>query len=472
MNRWAVLLPELILAATVGLVLFLDLFLPAARKRWLSGLALLGALLSLSCLWLAPQGAFDVATTGDFLGGLFRALILSALALVLLSSWDFDRVWGRPLAEYLVLLLSAALGMLFLVQSQELILLYIGLELATFPLVLLTAFRPADPKSAEGGLKYLLLAALASSLFLFGLSLIYASTGATQMKEVANAISGHGFGPMLLLGLLCVLVGVGFKLALVPFHFWAPDAYEGAPTPVAAFLSVASKTAGFALAVRLLGNMLPGLRAEWGSILAILSVASMTWGNLAAFHQTDLKRLLAYSSIAQAGNILMGLVAFQSQGLSALVYYLMAYLFTNLAAFAVVIAVERTWGGTRIEDMAGLAQTSPRLALVLLLSFLSLAGIPPLAGFTAKFYLFTAVFGQGYTWLVVAAVVNSAISLYYYLRVIRVLYILPPAEKSPKIARLPVSLGLVLLITTAGILVVGVFPYYFIHFSMQAFRGF
>jgi NADH-quinone oxidoreductase subunit N len=331
------------------------------------------------------------------------------------------------------------------------------LETATFPLVLLAAYRPADPRSAEGGIKYLIIAALGSAIFLFGLSLIYAVTGVTRITLLANAIA-NGFGPLLILGVLCLLAGIGFKLALVPFHMWAPDTYEGAPTPVTAFLSVASKTAGFALALRILASALPAVRAEWGMVLAALSAASMLLGNLAAIPQTNLKRLLAYSSIAQAGYAVMGLVAFQTIGLSALLFYLAAYLFTNLGAFAVVIAVERATGSTDLAAYAGLAQRSPRLALILMLSLLSLAGIPPLAGFTAKFYLFAAVYGQGYVWLVFLGVINSAISLYYYLRVIRAAYILPPAPQAAGLPPLPAALSAALAIALAGILLLGVYP--------------
>jgi NADH-quinone oxidoreductase subunit N len=457
MSDWLRLLPEIVIALTIGLVLLADLIFRDNRKQSLVWLAFLGSLGALVLVWTAPAGAFGGAFVNDMLARFLKSLILGATSLVLLSAWDFERVWHRPQGEFLMLLLSSTLGMLFMASGNELILLYVGLELATFPLVLLTAYRPADIKSAEGGLKYLIIATLGSAIFLFGLSLVYATTGVTRLSLLANAIS-TGFGPLLILGVLCLLAGIGFKLALVPFHMWAPDTYEGAATPVTAFLSVASKTAGFALALRLLAGALPAVRAEWSMVLAALATASMFLGNLAAIPQTNLKRLLAYSSIAQAGYVVMGLVAFQTIGLSALLYYLAAYLFTNLAAFAVVIAIERATGSTDLPAYTGLAQRSPRLALVMMLALLSLAGIPPLAGFTAKFYLFAAVYSQGYLWLVFVAVINSAISLYYYLRVIRAIYITVPVADAPALPKLPLALAAVLTVTMIGILFLGVYP--------------
>ncbi len=468
MTGWLRLLPEIVLALTIGVVLGGDLFFNTVRRKWLSPLALGGAAAALILIWVAPGGEFGRAWTGDMLGRYLKTIIMLALGLTILSAWDFEEMWRRPRGEFLILLLASALGMLFLASGSELVLLYVGLELTTFPLVLLTAFRPADIKSAEGGLKYLVMAAMGSAILLFGLSLIYAATGVTRIPELAGAVAQADSELVILLGVVCVLAGIGFKLALVPFHMWAPDAYEGAPTPVTAFLSVAGKTAGFALALRLLVNGLSAGQAEWGQILAVLAVASMFLGNLAAIPQTNLKRLLAYSAIAQAGYMVMGLVAFEIIGISSLLFYLGTYLFTNLGVFAVVIAVERVTGSTDMPAYTGLAQRSPRLGLAMLLALLSLAGIPPLAGFAAKFYLFTAVFSQGYVWLVVIAVINTAISLYYYLRVIRVIYILPPDKNAPACMPISIPLAIVLLITVLGILVLGIYPGPFVELARAA----
>jgi len=469
MSGWLRLLPEFILMATAGAVLLADLILPRTQRRWLTPVAFVGTVATLLALWFGtPGGEFGGAFLADGLAAYLKTLILSALGLVLLLAWDFDKVWGRPLGEYLILLLSSALGMMFLASGTELILLYVGLELATFPLVLLTAYRPQDRKSAEGGLKYLILATLGSAILLFGFSLLYAAFGVTRSAELVAALAQAPGNLLAIFGLLCVLAGIGFKTALVPFHMWAPDAYEAAPTPVTAFLSVASKSAGFALALRLLVGALPQLRPEWSQVLAALAAVTMLLGNFAAIPQTNLKRLLAYSSIAQAGYIVMGLIAYHTLGLSSLLYYLTAYLFTNLGAFAVVVALERATGSSDLPAYTGLAQRSPRLALVMLLAFLSLAGIPPLAGFTAKFYLFAAAYGQGYSWLVLLAVLNSALSLFYYLRVVRSMYILPPEAGAPALPRLPLPLATVLLICVLGILVLGVYPGPFVALARAA----
>ncbi|MBN1596416.1 NADH-quinone oxidoreductase subunit N [candidate division FCPU426 bacterium] len=459
MSQWMLLLPECVLTIFLGVALTADLVLPALPRRVLALLVLLGLAVTAACVWWTPAGEFGGVFLNDGFGRFAKTIVLAAAALVVLCAWDFDLVWLRPWNEFLFLLLASVLGMFFIASGRELVLLYVGLELATFPIVLLTAYQPADPKSAEGGLKFLILAALASAVLLFGLSLIYAATGTTQLTVLSERLhQGAASSPLLLMGLLFLLAGLGFKIVLAPFHTWAPDAYEGAPTPVTVFMSVASKTAGFVLAVRILSVGLPAVRGTWGAVLAVLAAVTMTLGNLAAIPQQNIKRLLAYSSIAQAGYMVMGLVAFKPLGLSALLYYLAAYLFTNVAAFAVVIALERATGSVEIEAYYGLAERSPRLALLMLLALLSLAGIPPLAGFTAKFYLFAAVYGQGYIWLVVLAVLNSALSLYYYLRVIRAIYIHQPEENTPPLPSTPWPLSLVMAVTLLGILLLGVYP--------------
>ncbi|MCK5241633.1 NADH-quinone oxidoreductase subunit N [bacterium] len=458
MSNWFILLPEIILAFTIMLVLIVDLISTSCQRLWLGVLSLVGILLTVICLWIVPSGAFGEAFLNDGLARFIKSIVLLALLLVVLFSWDFDKVWGRPLGEYLVLLLSSGLGILFLASGTEMILLYIGLELTTFPLVLLTAYCPADKKSAEGGLKFLVLAALGAAVLLFGFSLIYAAAGTTQLQALVPALIQTGNTPLVLMGLLCILAGLGFKMALVPFHMWVPDAYEGAPTAITAFLSVAGKTAGFVLAIRILATGFPVQVSEWSRIFAVLAAVTMCLGNFAAIPQTNMKRLLAYSSIAQAGYIVMGLVAFQVLGLSSILYYLTAYLFANLAAFGVVIAVERSSRSVELSAYHGLAMRSPRLALIMLLALLSLAGIPPLAGFAAKFYLFAAVYSEGYIWLVVLAVLNSALSLYYYLKVIRAIYIQKPAADAVQPVTVPLALTIVLVVTTFGILALGVYP--------------
>lgn len=473
MTGWVTLFPEIFVSLMIGVVLLLDLVLKNKSKHMVPVMVLVTGMLTLGLLWTNPFGSFGDSFVFDPLSRLIKTIIVCALLFVVLSSWNFEAYWKRPFGEYLVLLLSSTLGMMVLASSNELIILYVGLELATFPLVLLTAYRPQDKRSAEGGLKYLLLAAIGSAFLLFGLSLIYAIAGTTVIPALAHTLSDQGMSPIIVLGVIMVVAGIGFKLALVPFHMWAPDTYEGAPTPITAFLSIASKTAGFALALRLLAGAAPSVKPEWGLALSVLAAASMTLGNFAAIPQTNIKRLLAYSSIAQAGYMVMGLIAFDMLGLSSLLYYLIAYLFTNMAAFAVVIVIEKETGSVSIDAFKGLAQRAPRLALIMLLALLSLAGIPPLAGFTAKFYLFAGVFGQGHYWLVIVAVLNSAVSLYYYLTVIRKMYMVePPTELSATLVK-PITWPLVsvLVITLVGILMIGLWPHPFVTLAREAVAG-
>ncbi|MCD4814604.1 NADH-quinone oxidoreductase subunit N [bacterium] len=468
MMNWYHLQPEIIIAITMAVLLVLDLMVKSGQRKWLSVTALLGTVLALASLWWAPLGGFQQAFVLDGIGRYIKAIILGTAALVILCAWDFDLVWKRPLGEFFVLLLASTLGMLFLASGTELVLLYVGLELATFPLVLLTAYCPQDARSAEGGLKYLILAALGSAVFIFGFSLVYAITGATTLDVLRETVAACFDSPVVLTGLLLMLAGLGFKIGLVPFHMWVPDAYEGAPTPVTMFMSVAGKTAGLILAVRILAGAFSAVQETWGSFLAVLSAATMLLGNFAAIPQKNIKRMLAYSAIAQAGYLIMGLVAFEVMGISSMLYYLAAYLFTNLAVFAVVIAVERHTGSCDISAFNGLAQVSPQLGLIMMLALLSLAGIPPLAGFTAKFYLFAAVYGQGFVWLVVLAVLNSALSLYYYLRVVRAVYITPPAANAAGPWEVPAPLAIVLAVTVIGILLLGIYPGPFVEMARIA----
>ncbi len=461
-SSWLVLSPELIILVLAMTLIITGLLVKKSHSWGITLLVLIGLGLALAALWLGPQASFGQAFIVDGMAKILKTVVLAALGLLVLMVKDFEAVWKRPQVEFQTLLLFSGLGMMSLISSQELILMVVSLELTTFPLVLLTAFQPQNRRSAEGGIKYLLMAALGSAVLLFGLSLIMVVTGVTTYLGLAEIINAQVQHPLLVTGLVFVVAGVGFKIAMVPFHMWAPDAYEGAPTPVTAFLSIAGKTAGFALAIRLFAQAFPALQHHWVMALAILSALTMSLGNFAALVQTNIKRLLAYSSIAQAGYMLMGLVAFSQDGLAALLYYLMAYLVTTIAAFSVVIAMERGSGRTDLEAYRGLAERSPRLALLMLLALLSLAGIPPLVGFTAKFYLFTAAFSQGFGWLVLIAVLNSSLSVYYYLKIVRLMYI-EPSEDQPAVLLTPHwALSLTMVVAVIGVLLVGIIPNPFI----------
>jgi proton-translocating NADH-quinone oxidoreductase chain N len=361
--------------------------------------------------------------------------------------------------EFYTLLLFTALAISLIAAATDLILIYLAIELLSITSYVLTGYLREDPKSNEAAIKYFLYGAAASAVMLYGMSLLYGATGSTNLSEIATALreAEASLRGVVFPAAILLLVGFGFKIAAVPFHQWAPDAYEGAPTPVTAFLSVGPKVAGFAVLARVFLTALPSFQPDRVvALLAGISVVTMTFGNLVALTQRNIKRMLAYSSIAQAGYILLGVVAASTLGMTSLVFYLIVYSFTNLGAFIVVITFSNGGGGDAIEDYAGLSQRSPGLALAMVLFLLSLAGIPPLAGFVGKFYLFAAAMKEGFLWLVLVGVINSIVSLYYYLQVIRQMYIIPPrTEEAVPASR---ALSSALLIAMAGVLLLGIYP--------------
>jgi len=358
---------------------------------------------------------------------------------------------------YAALLLAAALGMMVLVSSRELVTMYVGLETSAVSLYGLAALAKKDVLSLEAGIKYLVIGALSTGVLLYGLALVYTATGTTSLDGIRAALAGQAPGPLMAVGVILVLLGVGFKITMVPLHVWTPDVYQGAPTPVSAFISVVSKSAGFIFAVRMFSFAFADLRQVWEPFVMVGAVLTMTVGNLAAIPQTSVKRLLAYSSISQAGYLLVGFLGTSSSGTSAVLFYLFVYTLANVAAFSVVIAFSAATGSDRLDDYAGLARRSPLLALVFTFSLLSLAGIPPLGGFIGKLYLFSAAMERGFLWLVVVAALNSVVSLYYYLLVLKRMYITEaPAGALPLRVSLPVKA--VLLLTTVGTLLVGILP--------------
>jgi NADH-quinone oxidoreductase subunit N len=365
---------------------------------------------------------------------------------------------------YAALLLAASLGMMVLVSSKELITMYVGLETSSVSLYGLAAISKKDDFSLEAGIKYLIIGAISSGLLLYGLSMAYVATGSTSLDAIRAAVTAQlhglpwkGFDPLLVLAVVFSLIGVGFKLSMVPLHVWTPDVYQGAPTPVAAFISVVSKSAGFVFALRLISFGFADLRQVWGPILIAVAVLTMSAGNLIAIPQKSVKRLLAYSSISQAGYILVGFLGAPAIAASSVIFYLLVYTLTNVAAFTVAIAFSSATGSDHLDDYAGLARREPVLALAFAFALLSLAGIPPLGGFVGKFYLFAAAMQNGYLWLVIIAALNSILSLYYYLLVLKRMYI---AEPAPAGARLqaPAAVKAVLLVTTVGIFWLGVLP--------------
>jgi NADH-quinone oxidoreductase subunit N len=453
-------LPEIALFLLAGLVLGLDLIWRPSRRGalgWVSAIGV-GLILIATGLFSRPGAEPQLVLGGmvrhDWTAFAFRTLILFATGVSCLLSIRLAGIGDR--GEYFALMLVSAMGMSLMASAADLIMLYLAIETTSIPLYVLAGFLKGDDKSAESGLKYFLFGALTSTVMLYGFSLLYGMTGETQIYRLADALRAAHPAPASLIAVaLLVLVGFGFKVAAVPFHFWTPDVYEGAPTPIAAFVSTASKAAGFAVLFRVMTLAFPSIEGFWAPALAGIAAATMTLGNLLAIPQKNIKRLLAYSSISHAGYALIGLVALSSLGRGSMLFYLLAYIVTNLAAFAVVILFAHSAGTEQIADYAGLSRRSPGLALALLVAFLSLAGMPPLAGFVAKFYVFAAAVESGLIWLAFLGVLNAIVGLYYYLTVLKVVYLYrSPDEAKPIVV--PTAQAVALAACVGAILLVGI----------------
>ena len=384
---------------------------------------------------------------------MFRLIFLFGAALTALFAMEETITGGK--GEFYLLLLASTFGMSLMAASADIIMLYLSIETTSLPLYVLAGFLLRDKKSVEGGVKYLLFGAMTSAVMLFGFSLLYGFTGTTQVYELAELLR-TGQIPIfsIVVAMILILIGFGFKISAVPFHFWAPDVYEGAPAPVAGFLSTASKAAGFVVLMRVLLAVFPGTASTWMIVIAIVATASMFIGNLLALGQRNIKRLLAYSSIAQAGYMLIGVAAGTKMGISAATYYIIAYLLTNLTAFGIVTVVAHSVGSNLISAYAGLSRRSPGLALAMLVSMLSLGGIPPFAGFIGKLLVLGSAVQADMVWLAVVGIINSIIALYYYLTVLKVIYLYRSEEES----KIQISRPWVfaLSISVFGIIVLGI----------------
>ena len=460
--------PELSVAILAAVVITVDLMV--RNKRILPIIAFVGLLVPLYFsiqLWdVGPKQAFSGTFQVDGFGLFFKYLVLGAAALVVLSSTEYEKRFGNHQGEYYALILFSATGMMLLASSTELITLYVALELTALPIAALAAFI-RESRSAESGMKFLVLSAVSSAVLLYGMVLVYGFTGSSQLNEIGFQISkpGTDLSPALMLGIVLITAGFGFKIAAVPFQMWAPDVYEGAPTPVTGFLSVASKAAGFAVIIRVFYTAFEfdTLSIEWATMIAVLSALSMSVGNLIAIRQDNIKRMLAYSTVAQAGYLMVGLAAISTlpggsdnAGPSGVLFYLAGYGMTNLTAFAVIIAVSNKTESDMIGTFAGLGRKSPFLASAMTLSMISLIGIPPTVGFMAKVYIFGAAMDTGLWWLVVIGVVNSAVSAYYYLRVVKVMYFSDIDESEP--LRPGVGVASAAFLAMAGTFIFGIFP--------------
>ena len=427
---WGLFQPEFILTAVAIGVLTLDFFLAASKKHWLAYISVGGvlitliAVLSLGDVKAAPFGGIFLQ---DSYATFFKVFLLVVTVVMLLGSVDYVKKSLTHPGEFYGILLFSVLGMMVMVSSAELLTAYIALELFTFSLYILAGFNLSNAKSSEASIKYILVGAFSTALMLYGISLIYGTLQTTTFAGIATALAGaREFQISFLAGLVLVMAGFGFKITAVPFHMWAPDVYEGSPTPVTGYLAVASKVVSFALLLRLFAMAFAPALAEWQGMVAGIAVASIAIGNLVAIAQTNIKRMLAYSSIGQAGYLLLGVAALSPFAANGILFHLVAYSATNFAAFCCVIAFENMTGKEDIKDYAGLHKRHPYLALVFSAALFSLAGLPIFAGFASKFYLFTAVAASGLLWGVAVAALGSLISLYYYLMIIRVMYVSEP----------------------------------------------
>lgn len=460
-TMFASILPEILILVLAILIFVVEPFWKQEKRRNVGWLTAGGLLAVMVLSFLFGQPGEPTTTLGgmvrfDWLGFFFKMLFMFAGAATALLFMDNEKIGQR--GEAYLLLLASLLGMNLMAASADLVMLYLAIETTSIPLYVLSGFMLADTKSTESGFKYLLFGALASTIMLYGFSLVFGFTGTTSIYQLADMLKAGNLAPLTAFGLLAlILVGLGFKVSLVPFHFWAPDVYEGAPTPVSGFLSTASKAAGFAVLIRLFFVAFPNFAESWTLILAILSAVTMTLGNLLTLQQTNIKRLLAYSSIAHAGYAMIGVVALSQLGAASVVFYLAAYIATNLLAFGIVMAFSRVTGLDDIKDYSGLSRRSPLLGLMMLAAFLSLAGMPPFGGFVAKVFVFAAGVQAGYVWLVIVGIVNSIIGVYYYLNVLKFVYLyrMPgeDEEKHPVPLTRPYVIALTVL--AIGVILIG-----------------
>jgi NAD(P)H-quinone oxidoreductase subunit 2 len=438
------ILPEGIVVLTLLGVLIVDLILGRTSARWTPYLAIAGLLASIVALYFQWDNTNPISFSGGFNGDdlsiVFRGIIALSAAVTILMSIRYVEQSGTALVEFIAILLTATLGGMFVSGASELVMIFISLETLSISSYLLTGYTKRDPRSNEAALKYLLIGASSTAVFLYGVSLLYGlSGGQTELSAIANGIATANVGQSLglVIALVFVIAGIGFKISAAPFHQWTPDVYEGAPTPVIAFLSVGSKAAGFALAIRLLTTAFPLVAEEWKFVFTALAVLSMILGNVVALAQTSMKRMLAYSSIAQAGFVMIGLIAGTNSGYSSMIFYLLVYLFMNLCGFTCVILFSLRTGTDQIAEYSGLYQKDPLLTLGLSVSLLSLGGIPPLAGFFGKIYLFWAGWQAGLYWLVLLGLVTSVVSIYYYIRVVKMMVVKEPQEMSEVVRNYP-----------------------------------
>jgi len=466
-------LPALIISVAGLLAMLLGLFVRKGAVAVGAVIGLLGVLIALMAnapLRLMSTSAFSGMIALDTYTWFFNLLILISVGLTILISMKYLVDQGLDLYEYFALLLFSAVGMMFMVSGTHLLMIFVGLETLSIAVYVLTGVLPGNAKSSEASLKYLLLGAFSSGLFLYGAALLYGSTGSLALSGLAKYFQSGSVSMMALVGMGLLLVGFSFKVAAVPFHMWTPDVYDGAPSPITGFMSVGVKAAAFAAFLRVFFECFGSAQVTWGHILWVLAVLTMILGNLAAIVQTNIKRMLAYSSIAHAGYILVGMVAGTPNGAAGVLYYLLAYIFTNLGAFAVVTMVGRKGeANINLDDYRGLGKVHPTLALAMSIFLFSLAGIPPTAGFIGKFTIFSAAINAGYIWLVIIGVLTSAASVFYYFRVIMKMYKEAP-DVEPEALKFSPSMAFALSLTVMVVLYIGIFPTTYLNLATESVK--
>ena len=456
------ILPEVVVLSAACVILIVDLFLSDGRRHvsyWLTQLTLLVATcVTLMTLRLEPVKAFHDMVIDDMFADFLRIATFISVSLTLFYSRSYLAARGLFRGETFVLVLFAMLGMQVMVTGGNFLTLYLGLELMSLALYALTASYRSQPRATEAAMKYFVLGALASGMLLYGLSMIYGATGSLDIDSVAREILGRqGNSTLLVFGLVFVVSGIAFKLGVVPYHMWVPDVYDGAPTPITLLIGAAPKLATFALMLRLLSGALQGTAVDWQGMLIVLCVLSMVLGNLIAISQTNLKRMLAYSTIANMGFMLLGFLTANRYGFSAAMFYTVTYVLTSLASFGIILLLSREgFESDQLDDLKGLNQRSPWWAFIMLLVMFSLAGLPPTVGFYGKFMVIEAAIGDGFVWLAVIAVVTSLVGAFYYLRIVKLMYFDEPVDRTPIVVR--GDAGVLLSANGLLLLVLGIVP--------------
>lgn len=463
------MLPEIVMLCLALFALVVDLIIK--KKEVVALISIISVAIVGYLLGVSSGEVFSGMFISDSYSLFFKIIFLISLTLSVLLSIRYVRIEKVNLGEYYSLMLFSTLGMMIMASAGDLIVLYLGLELMALSTYILAGFIRHEIRSNEAALKYFLLGAFASAIMLYGISLTYGLTGTTNLKAIADYLVNNRIqaNPSLLLSMLFLIVAMSFKISAVPFHMWAPDVYEGAPTPVTAFMSVGPKAAGFAILGRVFTSAFGSLTIEWTTVIIPIAILTMAVGNILAIAQSNIKRMLAYSSIAHAGYALIGIIIGNSDGISSTMNYLFIYAFMNIGAFAIVtILKSEGFAGEEISDYEGLAKTHPLASGLMLIFMFSLTGIPPTAGFIGKFYLFMSAVKAGYTWLAIVAVIFSAISAYFYLRVVMYMYMREPKQEVSLSTSMPSSLAIA--ITALAVLILGIFPSGLIEFARMSLR--